>query len=92
MQSPIALILQILKRTKDRMAFMHHIENDTVAATIGGTILSIIPHLATSDITRTVVLGALGAVVSFVFTQFSKWIWKRIKAKFQKSSNEEQEH
>ena len=57
----------------------HHIEGDTAAGTIGGTLLAIIPHLDTSDITRTLVLGAVGAVASFVVSQLCKWIWKRIK-------------
>lgn len=63
------------------MAGTHHIGNDTIAGTIGGTLLAIIPHLETTDVLRTIVLGALGAVTSFLASQASKWIWRRIKNK-----------
>lgn len=69
------------------MAGMHHIENDTIAGTIGGTILAILPQLNTLDVTRTIILAAVGAVASFLVTQLCKWIWKRIKSKlFNQSS------
>lgn len=61
------------------MANPYHIENDTVAGTIGGTFLALLPHLETTEISRTLVLGALGAVASFVITQLCKWIWNTIK-------------
>jgi len=57
----------------------HHIENDTIVGTIGGTVLSIIPNLDTADILRTLVLAAVGASASFIATQFLKWLLKRIK-------------
>ncbi|WP_258542303.1 hypothetical protein [Parvicella tangerina] len=61
---------------------MHHIENDTIAGTIGGTILAILPQLNSLDVTRTIILAAVGAVASFLVTQLCKWVWKRIKSKF----------
>jgi uncharacterized membrane protein YeaQ/YmgE (transglycosylase-associated protein family) len=64
------------------MAGLHHIENDTVAGTIGGTLLAILPNLETTDITRTIVLGAVGAIASFVITQLCKWALKKLKNKF----------
>lgn len=63
------------------MAGMHHIGNDTIAGTIGGTILAILPQLDTLDVTRTVILAALGAVASFLISQLCKWIWNRIRSK-----------
>lgn len=60
---------------------MHHIENDTIAGTIGGTVLAILPQLNTLDVTRTIILAAVGAVASFFVTQLCKWLWSRIKSK-----------
>lgn len=60
---------------------MHHIENDTIAGTIGGTILAILPQLNSLDVVRTVILAAVGAVASFLVTQLCKWMWNRIKSK-----------
>ena len=57
----------------------YHIENDTIAGTVGGTILSVIPNLDTADVLRTLILAAVGAAASFLATQFLKWILKRIK-------------
>jgi len=57
----------------------HHIESDTVVGTVGGTILSIIPHLDNGDVIRTLILAAVGAVVSFLVTQVLKWVKMRIK-------------
>lgn len=72
------------------MAGMHHIENDTIAGTIGGTILAILPQLNTLDVTRTIILAAVGAVASFLVTQMCKWLWSRIKNKlFNRKSKED---
>ena len=57
----------------------HHIESDTIVGTVGGTILSIIPHLDAGDVIRTLILATVGAVVSFLVTQALKWMKKRIK-------------
>jgi hypothetical protein len=57
----------------------HHIENDTIVGTVGGTILSVIPNVETGDIVRTLILATVGAVASFLATQILKWTWKRIK-------------
>jgi hypothetical protein len=57
----------------------YHIENDTIAGTVGGTVLSAIPNLDTGDVLRTLILATVGAVASFLATQFLKWILKRIK-------------
>lgn len=74
------------------MAGMHHIENDTIAGTIGGTILAILPQLNSLDVTRTIILAAVGAVASFLVTQLCKWLWGRIKSKlFNRKSKENDE-
>jgi len=57
----------------------HHIESDTVIGTVGGTILSIVPHLENTDVIRTLILATVGAVVSFLVTQVLKWMKTRIK-------------
>jgi len=57
----------------------HHIENDTIVGTVGGTVLSIIPSLDNADIYRTMILATVGAVASFLVTQVLKWIKMRIK-------------
>lgn len=72
-------MIRIARKTKIGMAGMHHIENDTIAGTIGGTILSIVPQLDTLDVARTVILAAVGAVASFLVSQLCKWIWRRIR-------------
>ena len=57
----------------------HPIESDTVIGTVGGTILSIIPHLDSADVIRTLILAAVGAVASFLVTQVLKRVKMRIK-------------
>ncbi len=54
------------------MSHSNHI--GTKAGTIGGTLLSIIPNLTGADILRTVLLAAIGAVVSFGISMLMKWI------------------
>ena len=61
------------------MRGFHHLENDTIAGTATGTILSVIPNMESADLLRTLVLAIVGAVASFIVTQLMKWILKRIK-------------
>jgi hypothetical protein len=42
--------------------------------TVSGTLLSIVPNLLSEDIVRTIILAALGAVVSFGVSFFLKWL------------------
>lgn len=50
-------------------------ESNTVRiGTVSGTLLSIVPPLLAQDIVRTIVLGAIGAAVSFTVTLFLKWL------------------
>ena len=41
----------------------HH---GTAAGTVGGTLLTVFANIQSGDITKTIVLAAVGAVVSFV--------------------------
>jgi len=53
--------------------------NNDVSLKIGtasGTLLSVMPNILSEDITRTVVLAVLGAVVSFAVTVLLKWFTK----------------
>jgi mannitol-specific phosphotransferase system IIBC component len=53
----------------------HH---GTVAGTAGGTLLSILASLQSGDITKTIVLAMLGAVVSFVVSLGLKWVARKV--------------
>ena len=44
------------------------IQNKTILGTVSGTALTVAMNIESSDILKTVVLAALGAVVSFVVT------------------------
>jgi hypothetical protein len=51
----------------------------TAIGTIGGTVLTILVNIESHDIIKTIVLAAVGAVVSFLVTISLKWIAKKIK-------------
>jgi hypothetical protein len=54
--------------------------NSTLVGTAGGTFLCIVPNLTSADVMKTMILAALGAVVSFMISILLKWIyWKRRK-------------
>lgn len=59
------------------MAEHYHIANDTAIGAIGGTIVSVFAHIDSADVLRTIVLGALGAVASFVASHACKWLWNK---------------
>lgn len=54
-------------------------EHTTAIGTISGTILSVLASFDTQDIIKTVVLAAIGAVVSFLVTKGLKWVWGRVR-------------
>ena len=54
----------------------HH---GTVAGTAGGTLLSIFATIQSGDVTKTIILAALGAVVSFGVSLGLKWVAKRVR-------------
>jgi len=53
--------------------------NPTLVGTAGGTVLSIVPNIASEDVLRTVILAALGAIVSFTLSIVLKVITKKRK-------------
>lgn len=52
----------------------------TKAGTIGGTLLTIVANLDSSDLVRTVILATVGAVVSFVISLGLKLVVKWLKS------------
>lgn len=53
--------------------------NHTIIGTAGGTVLSIVPNIQSADIIKTIVLAAVGAVVSFMISLVLKSIIKKYK-------------
>jgi hypothetical protein len=51
--------------------------NHTIIGTAGGTFLSIVPNIQSADILKTVLLAAIGAVVSFSISLVLKCIIKK---------------
>ena len=54
-------------------------QGGTLAGTAGGTLLTIVTSLHMEEVMRTVILACLGAVVSFSFSLFMKWLVKRVR-------------
>ena len=54
-------------------------DQNTKAGTIGGTLLTIVANIQSSDLLKTGILAAIGAVVSFGVTLFLKFLIRRIK-------------
>lgn len=65
----------------------NHFGIDTVLGTIGGTLLATVPHLDSIDLLRTIILGGIGGVVSFIVTQTCRWLWSRIKIRFSRKGS-----
>jgi hypothetical protein len=61
------------------MSGHHHIEGGTILGTVTGTGLTVLANIGSTDITKTVVLAALGAVVSFCVSVSLKWLVKKIR-------------
>ena len=57
---------------------MEH-SNSTVIGTAGGTFLSVLPNLHSEDVLKTVILAALGAIVSFIISMTLKYLIKKYK-------------
>lgn len=51
--------------------------NPTLIGTAGGTFLSIVPNLESEDIVKTIILAAVGAVVSFTISLLLKSLNKK---------------
>lgn len=52
----------------------HH---GTAAGTVGGTLLSIFANVQSGDITKTIILATVGAIVSFVVSLALKRLTRR---------------
>ena len=61
------------------MSSNHHIEGGTILGTVSGTGLTVLANIGSSDITKTVVLAAIGAVVSFCVAMLLKSLSKRFR-------------
>jgi hypothetical protein len=54
--------------------------NSNIVGTASGTFLSILPNLHSADVLKTVILAALGAVISFIITLLLKYLIKKHKS------------
>jgi hypothetical protein len=61
------------------MSTHHNIESGTILGTVTGTVLTVLVNIGSSDIIKTVILAALGAVVSFSVSLLLKWLVKKFK-------------
>ena len=55
------------------------VNNPTLVGTAGGTFLSIVPNIQSEDITRTIILASVGAIVSFTISLLLKSLNKKRK-------------
>ena len=56
-----------------------HLPNDTLAGTIGGTLLSIAATINSEDIAKTIILASAGATVSFFVSLLLKCLIRKHK-------------
>lgn len=61
------------------MATPNLIGNETLASTVLGTVLTVVMNIGSSDIFKTALLAALGAVVSFLMSVLLKWLVRKFK-------------
>ena len=61
------------------MASNHHIEGGTILGTVSGTGLTLLANIGSSDLLKTAVLAAIGAVVSFCVSVSLKWLAKKLR-------------
>lgn len=61
------------------MSANQHIGNGTILGTVSGTALTVLANIGSPDIIKTVVLAAIGAVVSFSVSLLLKWLVQRFK-------------
>jgi uncharacterized membrane protein YgaE (UPF0421/DUF939 family) len=60
------------------MSTHNNIESGTILGTVSGTALTVAVNVGSFDIVKTVILAALGAVVSFCVSLLLKWIFKKL--------------
>ena len=59
---------------------MNHVfDSSTKAGTLGGTLLTLLVNIDNEDLLKTMILAAIGALVSFTVTIFLKFLIKRLK-------------
>jgi hypothetical protein len=56
-----------------------NIDYGTKAGTVGGTLLTIVCNIHIADLTKTAVLAAVGAVVSFAVSISLRWLIRKFK-------------
>jgi len=61
------------------MSNHQHIGGGTIAGTVSGTALTVLVNIGSSDIIKTAMLAAIGAVVSFSVSVLLKWLFKMRK-------------
>lgn len=54
-------------------------DSTTKTGTAGGTLLTILANISGQDILKTIILAAIGAVVSFLITLVMKFLVKRFR-------------
>ncbi|MEO8760157.1 MAG: hypothetical protein ABI388_03520 [Bacteroidia bacterium] len=57
----------------------HAQQHSTLLGTVSGTVLTVLANIGSADISKTVVLAAVGAAVSFFVSLSLKWIWSKLK-------------
>jgi hypothetical protein len=55
------------------------LDTGTKAGTAGGTLLTIVCNIHLADLSRTAVLAAVGAGVSFTVSVFLRWLIRKFK-------------
>ena len=60
------------------MATENNIASGATWGTVSGTALTVLVNIGSSDLIKTGILAAFGAVVSFGVTVFLKWLGRRI--------------
>jgi len=53
--------------------------HSTAIGTATGTVLTLAVNINSQDFTKTAILAAVGATVSFIVSLALKWVWKQIK-------------
>ena len=56
-----------------------HSDLSIKVGTVGGTFLSVVPNIHSADVFKTIVLAAVGAVVSFLISWILKLLLKKHK-------------
>ncbi len=57
----------------------HTHQHSTLLGTVSGTVLTVLANIDSQDITKTAVLAAIGAAVSFCVSLGLKWLVGKLK-------------